>query len=140
MQTDFNFNDTNETVSDSIEDGKNKSREETDNFAVDIKSKERNKKTLDEEMSKLEFYEVKTPDFLSVITSTNIKRLRKRLNLSEKNFSDLLGVTVETVDAWENGSVVPRSTTLRLLYLLIKEPKLALCLFELKRKSNNANW
>ena len=136
MQANFNYDETKESTNASENVTNGVASDESIRSTTQTKPKERNKKCLDEEISKLDFYEIKTPDFSSVITSTNIKRLRKRLNLSEKNFADLMGVTTETVDAWESGTVVPRSTTLRLLYLLIKEPKLALCLFELKRKTN----
>ncbi len=79
------------------------------------------------------FYHVKTVDFTGV-TKNAIKKLRRKTELSEKHFADILGVTIETVENWENGTQKPKSTTLRLLYILIKEPELLADLYKLIKK------
>lgn len=66
------------------------------------------------------FYCLVTPNYKQLITPNKIKRIRRRINLSEKNFADLIGVTLETVLKWESGENIPSGPTLRLLYLLSK--------------------
>lgn len=78
-------------------------------------------------------YSLKTlPDY-SKINADYIKKLRRKLNLSEKNLADLLGVLPDTVITWESGIKVPKAPTLRLLYLLNQHPELTRELYELQR-------
>lgn len=64
------------------------------------------------------FYSLKTPNYSNIITSNRIKRIRRKINLSEQHFAEMLGVTLETVLNWENGKCLPSGIAMRLLYLL----------------------
>jgi transcriptional regulator with XRE-family HTH domain len=52
------------------------------------------------------------------MTGTEIRRLRKRLGLTQQALADLLGVTNVTVSYWENDVHDIREPTARLLRLL----------------------
>jgi putative transcriptional regulator len=56
--------------------------------------------------------------------AADIKRIRNNLNLSQSLFSELLGVSVKTVEAWEAGRNVPVGPAQRMLGLLEKKPEL----------------
>ena len=47
-----------------------------------------------------------------------IKQIREDLNLTQKNFAFLLGVSTKTVEAWESGRNIPQGTAQRFLQLL----------------------
>lgn len=53
--------------------------------------------------------------------SEQIKLIRKTLKLTQKTFSNVLGVNVKTVEAWEAGRNVPRGPAQRMLGLLYKD-------------------
>jgi putative transcriptional regulator len=65
---------------------------------------------------------VKIPDI--VITSTEIKEIRKKTNLSQAVFAKLLNVSSSSVKQWEQGKRVPTGSTKVLLELLNKSPHL----------------
>jgi len=48
----------------------------------------------------------------------DVKTLQARLKLSRQAFADLLGVSLSTVEKWENGSVIPKGPALTVLKLL----------------------
>lgn len=47
-----------------------------------------------------------------------IKKIREDLNLTQKNFAFVLGVSPKTVEAWESGRNVPQGTAQRFLQML----------------------
>ena len=47
-----------------------------------------------------------------------IKQIREDLNLTQKNFAFVLGVSPKTVEAWESGRNVPQGTAQRFLQVL----------------------
>lgn len=47
-----------------------------------------------------------------------IKQIRENLNLTQKNFAFVLGVSPKTVEAWESGRNVPQGTAQRFLQML----------------------
>jgi len=47
-----------------------------------------------------------------------IKQIREDLNLTQKNFAFVLGVSTKTVEAWESGRNIPQGTAQRFLQLL----------------------
>ncbi len=47
-----------------------------------------------------------------------IKQIREDLNLTQKNFAFVLGVSPKTVEAWESGRNVPQGTSQRFLQML----------------------
>ena len=53
-----------------------------------------------------------------------IKELRQKVNLPQKYFAELLGVTLKSVEAWETGKRKPTGSTKRLFQLIDKDPAL----------------
>ncbi|MCL1794731.1 MAG: helix-turn-helix domain-containing protein [Oscillospiraceae bacterium] len=51
-----------------------------------------------------------------------IKELRQKVNLPQKYFAELLGVTIKSVEAWESGKRQPTGTAKRLFQLIEKDP------------------
>jgi len=51
-----------------------------------------------------------------------IKELRQKVNLPQKYFAELLGVTLKSVEAWESGKRQPTGTAKRLFQLIEKDP------------------
>ena len=47
-----------------------------------------------------------------------IKRIREGLNLSQKSFASVVGVSIKTVEAWESGKNIPQGTAQRFLQML----------------------
>ncbi|MCR5605842.1 MAG: helix-turn-helix domain-containing protein [Treponema sp.] len=47
-----------------------------------------------------------------------IKQIREDLNLTQKNFAFVLGVSPKTVEAWESGRNVPQGIAQRFLHVL----------------------
>lgn len=52
-----------------------------------------------------------------------IKALRQRLRLSQKDFADLLGISLSTVTKWELGAVSPKGPALMILKILWRDGK-----------------
>jgi putative transcriptional regulator len=50
-----------------------------------------------------------------------VAEVRKKLNLSQRNFALAMGVSPRTVEAWEAGVNTPSGSSRRLLYLLEKD-------------------
>ncbi len=59
-------------------------------------------------------------------TSEDVKKLRRRLNMNRREFSEFIGISLGTAVNWENGSVTPKGATLALLKILWKLGKDAL--------------
>lgn len=59
-------------------------------------------------------------------SSTNIVRLRHRLNYSQSMFARLLNVSTKTVQAWEQGTRKPSDAALKLLAVAEKHPEILL--------------
>ena len=53
-----------------------------------------------------------------------IKKIRKRLNMTQKLFAAALGVSVKTVEAWESGINTPSGIANRMLELLSQDSTL----------------
>jgi putative transcriptional regulator len=51
----------------------------------------------------------------------SIKQLRVSLNLSQRSFADVLGVSHRTVESWENGANQPAGSSSRIIELLEKD-------------------
>lgn len=62
--------------------------------------------------------EIERPDFNKIVDNCFVKQLRTRLDLTQKVFSDVLGVTKKTVEKWEQGANPVKGPTARLLYLI----------------------
>jgi putative transcriptional regulator len=50
-----------------------------------------------------------------------IKKIRADMNLSQRLFADILGVSLKTVEAWEAGKNVPQGPAQRMLELFAKD-------------------
>ena len=58
------------------------------------------------------------------MSATHIIRLRKKLRMSQGLSADFLNVSIQTVQAWEQGRTKPTSSALRLLQLADDRPDL----------------
>jgi len=56
--------------------------------------------------------------------ASEIKQIRNSLQLTQKIFANVLGVSVKTVEAWEAGTNLPNGPTNRFLQLLKADPNL----------------
>ena len=56
-------------------------------------------------------------------TSEDIKEIRKKVELTQLLFAQMLGVSKKTVEAWEAGTNVPNGSAMRLLQLLEDQPQ-----------------
>jgi len=52
------------------------------------------------------------------LPNINVAELRKKNNMSQKDFAKILGVSTRTVEAWESGRNNPSPTARNLLYLI----------------------
>jgi len=50
--------------------------------------------------------------------SSDIKRIREELNLSQRTFADVLGVSIKSVEAWEAGKIEPSGSAQRILSII----------------------
>jgi putative transcriptional regulator len=57
-------------------------------------------------------------------TETPVPTLRARLNLSQHEFADMLGVSVRTVQGWEQGRRVPTGPARALLRIVDQHPEM----------------
>jgi len=48
----------------------------------------------------------------------DVAKLRRSLNLSQRNFATAIGVSPRTVEAWEAGKSIPNGVATRMLYLI----------------------
>jgi len=60
----------------------------------------------------------------SAFTPTRIRSIRKRLNVSQPVFAELLYVTKATAGKWEQGLRKPSGSALRLLEIAEKHPQI----------------
>ena len=51
-----------------------------------------------------------------------VKKLRKKLNMSQSIFATILGVTKKTIEKWEQGANPIKGCSARLLYLIDRNP------------------
>jgi len=65
--------------------------------------------------------EVKTPRPLS---KEDIVKLRKKLRVSQSAFAVLLNISTKTVQKWEQGENLPNGSSLKLLTIARKNPKM----------------
>jgi putative transcriptional regulator len=50
--------------------------------------------------------------------------IRKSMNMTQKDFANILGVSKRTIEAWETGRSTPSPTAKNLLYLIQNNPDL----------------
>lgn len=68
--------------------------------------------------------EINIPDFEEVIDNDFVKTLRTNLDLTQKVFGNVLGVTKKTIEKWEQGANPIKGPAARLLYLIEDNNKL----------------
>lgn len=59
------------------------------------------------------------------LPSVNVAEIRKSLNMTQKMFARMLGVSCRTVEAWECGKTTPTPTAKKLIYLISENHTLA---------------
>ena len=57
------------------------------------------------------------------VTAEDIKSVRKKLGLTQKNFAELIGCSKSTVERWESGSETVSGPIVLLLRYLEREPE-----------------
>src|SRR5258707_15290682 len=59
------------------------------------------------------------------IEATGVRAIRERTNLSQSEFADLIGVSVKTLQNWEQDRRRPTGPAAALLRIIAHEPRLA---------------
>ena len=67
------------------------------------------------------------------LPDVNVKAERESLDMTQKAFANVLGVSKRTVEAWETGRSTPSPTAKNLIYLISQRPDLVLMLQEARR-------
>src|SRR5690606_6758058 len=73
-------------------------------------------------VKKLRVGSIETPEQPKEYQANDIKRLRKKLNCSQGLFAAYLNVSLNTVQAWEQGVRRPNHASLRLIEIVDKGP------------------
>lgn len=63
------------------------------------------------------------PDVPPEFNKTEVKAVRERLNVSQPVFAKILGVSSDTVKAWERGANKPSGSSARLIQIAEKDPE-----------------
>lgn len=58
------------------------------------------------------------------LPAVNVAELRSTLEMTQKAFADVLGVSRRTVEAWESGKSTPTPTAKKLMYLIQEDRSL----------------
>jgi putative transcriptional regulator len=66
------------------------------------------------------------PHRRSVLTSVDVKALRERLCLTQNEFSAMIGVSIKTLQNWEQGRREPEGPAKALLLVVEMEPQAVL--------------
>lgn len=53
----------------------------------------------------------------------NVRRIRQKLDMSQKAFAEYFGVNLRTVQDWEQGRRVPSGPSRNFLFVIDKEPE-----------------
>jgi putative transcriptional regulator len=65
-------------------------------------------------------WRIHTPEMIE------LRRVRKSLNMTQKEFADTFGFSVRTIGEWEQGRRKPEASARILLKLIEKEPEMVL--------------
>ena len=52
------------------------------------------------------------------LPDVNVAEIRSSLDMTQKTFAEVLGISCRTVEAWESGKSTPTPTAKKLLYLI----------------------
>jgi putative transcriptional regulator len=55
----------------------------------------------------------------------DVARIRKKINMSQSEFAEYVGLSVRTAQEWEQGRVVPSKAARALLTIIDREPEAA---------------
>jgi len=66
------------------------------------------------------------PHRRTVLTTVDVKALRERLGLTQNEFSGMIGVSIKTLQNWEQGRREPEGPAKALLRVVEKEPQAVL--------------
>jgi putative transcriptional regulator len=66
------------------------------------------------------------PHRRTVLTTVDVKALRQRLGLTQNEFSGMIGVSIKTLQNWEQGRREPEGPAKALLRVVEKEPQAVL--------------
>jgi putative transcriptional regulator len=66
------------------------------------------------------------PHRRTVLTTVDVKALRERLSLTQNQFSSMIGVSIKTLQNWEQGRREPEGPAKALLRVVEKEPQAVL--------------
>ena len=58
------------------------------------------------------------------LPDVNVADERKKLNMTQKSFASILGVSKRTVESWETGKSTPSPTARNLIYLISQDHSL----------------
>ena len=64
------------------------------------------------------------------LPDVNVAEIRSTLNMTQRSFASMLGVSPRTVESWEAGRTTPTPTAKKLLYLIREDHRLAQRLIE----------
>ncbi len=67
--------------------------------------------------------EIKRGEYGRIITVPSVASIRERTGLSQARFAELLGVSVRTLQEWEQGRRAPSGAARTLLMIAQKNPK-----------------
>lgn len=64
----------------------------------------------------------KTAAIVHIPEEINVRRIRNKLNMSQRVFADYFGVNVRTIQDWEQGRRVPTGPAKNFLFVIDQEP------------------
>ena len=85
--------------------------------AIDFKNGDTSK-------GRVRLVEVPNIEPVTEYSKEKIKEIRQRINLPQKYFAELVGVTPKAVEAWETGTRKPTGTAKRLFQLMENDPNI----------------
>ncbi len=53
----------------------------------------------------------------------NVRRIRKKLDMNQKDFAEYFGVNLRTIQDWEQGRRVPSGASRNFLFVIDREPE-----------------
>lgn len=68
----------------------------------------------------------KAPHRRTVVTKTNVKHLREKTGLTQAEFSKMIGVSIRTLQNWEQGRREPEGPAKALLRVVERQPEAVL--------------
>ena len=66
---------------------------------------------------------VEIPDVPPDFNKSDVKKVREQLNVSQPIFAQILGVSDDTVKAWERGANKPSGSSARLIQIAKEDPQ-----------------